>query len=197
MFFDAVYYDEDEPWLCDLEALESAVTLCRACPVRRECAVDIINQENGIARGGRYGVTAGMTPPQRWSVERRGVLRCACGHVRDPIDLVAGRLHCPKCDIDRSVPSIPVMGDRWAKRHTTIARKLVPWITQHVPIGEDMPTPTELSQQMDLSIHDILCVYEGFVADGTLSASTGKRPTYTRVGKLGAARSWAPAHMKR
>jgi hypothetical protein len=187
LFYGSVFPYEDEPWTADPAGLAAARAICSGCPVRRECAVAILEQEDGLAIEERYGLTAGLTPQQRWSLSRRNTMRCKCGYVRDPLDLLAGRLECPRCTIDLVVPGIPETGDRWAKRHTTLARKLIAWLIEHTERGDKIPNPTKMAPELGATLHDVIRVYEGLVADGTLMRE-GRR--YTRIGALGAADSW-------
>jgi hypothetical protein len=140
----------------------------------------------------RDGVFAGMTPGQRYSLERRGTTRCLCGHVRDPIELVDGILACEACGTTATVPAIPLQGDRWAKRHTTLARKLVGWLIEETLDDTKLPQPSAMVEILGSSIHDVIRVYEGLVADGTLRSRTdeGQHPTYYRNGALHASERW-------
>lgn len=193
VFYDNVFPDEGG---LDPIALVEAQEVCRACVVRRACGVSILEEEQGLPPDERQGVVAFMTPAQRESVIRRGTLRCKCGHVRDTMDLVEGRLHCPNCGIDRAVPGIPAVGDQWKRRHTTLARKVVAWLHDNTVTGDTVPRASHLAQAMSVRIHDMLRVYEALTADGTLIAGNGKHPRYVRSERAAAAaRDWQPAHL--
>lgn len=196
VFFDDVYGPGGEAEEIDQSAFATAIALCAACPVRRSCAVDVLEQEEGLSPTERFGVCAGMTPEQRYSLAERGTLRCGCGHLRDPLDLVDGHFKCPRCKIDRIVPGIPVDGDRWRKRHTTLARKVMSYMVEHVAVGQLMPPPTHLAKHMKCRVQDMIRVYEALTADGTLEAGRGRKPTYRRAAKIGViADTWQPMHM--
>ena len=102
---------------------------------------------------------------------------------------------CPTCHIDRLVPGIPVDGDRWRKRHTTLARKVIVWMVEHVTVGKLMPPPTHLAKGMNCRVQDMIRVYEALCADGTLEATSGRKPTYRRAYKVGAIADWTPEHL--
>lgn len=194
MFFGDVYGPEGDDF--DLEGYAAAFMVCLDCPVRRECAVDVLQYEEGLSAEDRYGIQAGLTPEQRFSLSERGTLRHSCGHVRDPINLADGLLKCPHCKIDRAVPAIPLTGDRWRKRHTTLARKVVAWMTQNVALEELMPPPTNLAVDMKVRVQDMVRVYEALCADGTLDPGKRKKPTYRRATKTGVTREWTPVHLR-
>jgi len=176
-----LFYPEDDE---DPEALAVARAICADCTVRRECGVDVLNEENLHSDDDRNGIAAFMTPRQRQSLERRGTLRCKCGHLRDPIDLVAGRLLCPRCG-NTEVPAIPDSGDRWAKRHTTLARKIMAWLAEHAGTGDEVPSPSKMAPILSATLHDTMHVYHGLHAEGTLRRD-GTR--YYRTARKGA--SW-------
>lgn len=194
-FFEDVYGpggEEDR----DEAALRVAIALCSGCDVRRSCAVDVLEAEEGLPPQDRFGVCAGMTPEQRYSLAERGSLRCGCGHLRDPLDLVVGHFVCPRCKIDRMVPGIHADGDRWRKRHTTLARKVMAWMVEHVEVGRLMPPPTHLAKAMKCRVQDMIRVYEALCADGTLEAGRGRKPTYRRAVKVGViTETWTPVHL--
>lgn len=175
-----LFYPEDGDQL----ALDSARAICVSCKVRKECAVDTLVDEATRAEDERYGVAAFMTPRQRQSLARRGTLRCACGHVRDPIDLVQGRLLCPRCT-NNEVPPIPDNGDRWAKRHTTLARKVMAWFAENVGSGDQVPPPSKMAPMLHATLHDTMHVYHGLHSEGTLRREKSR---YYRTARKGA--SW-------
>lgn len=194
IFFEDVYGPGCEEGR-DETALVLAQALCASCPVRRSCAVDVLEQEQGLPPQDRYGVCASMTPEQRYSLAERGTLRCGCGHLRDPLDLIEGHFKCPRCKIDRLVPGIALDGDRWRKRHTTLARKVMAYMVEHVDVGQLLPPPTHLAKAFKCRVQDMIRVYEALTADGTLEAGRGKKPTYRRAAKVGVAESWLPTHL--
>lgn len=196
IFFEDVYGPDAGNGQVDPTGYAFAFQVCTKCPVRRDCAVDTLLTEEGLSPDERFGMAAAMTPEQRFSLAQRGTLRHSCGHVRDPLDLVSGRLRCPKCGIDRDVPVIPLDGDRWRKRHSTLARKVVRWMVTNVEVEQLLPSPTSLAADMKVRVQDMVRVYEALCADGTLDGGKGRKPQYRRATKVGAAREWAPIHLR-
>lgn len=87
--------------------------ICDRCTARRECLAAEASYETGTPKAHRFGVYGGMTPQQRYTLERRGTeLRCPCGELRDPIDLRAGELCCARCTVRGEMAPIPDNGDR-------------------------------------------------------------------------------------
>lgn len=196
IFYEDVYGPECGNGEPDPEGLAFAVAICGSCPVRRECGVDVLETERGLSPDERFGIAAGLTPEQRYSLDARGTLRHSCGHVRDPLALAAGCLVCPACGIDRAVPPIPLDGDRWRKRHTTLARKVVAWMVPNVPLEGLLPPPTTLAVEMKCRVQDMVRVYEALSADGILDPGNGRRPKYRRATKTGVRKDWTPIHLR-
>lgn len=161
-----------------------AVSICEACPVRRPCAVYTIGHESEVLPEERFGIAAGMTPEQRTSLMRRKTLRCKCGEVRDPIQLRDGLVACTRCKTSEQTPPIPEQGDRWAKRHTTLARKIMVWMTEHSLVeGDELPSAAALARELGATQHDTIRVYHGLHAEGTLSR---QGTLYRRTARTGA-----------
>lgn len=196
----------------DAEALTAAREVCDACPVRRRCFAKAMAEERGVGAAFRFGVFAGTTPLQRWSIEHRGSQNCPlCGTVLDPNSLRAGEIVCPEeCAIDRTVPPIPDGGDRWTRRHTTLARKVIRWLVEEVVVGGAVPRPTNLAEQWGERRTDMTRVYEALVTDGTLGfTDSGYIRKAARVGAVRAPRllyaaappvtlgpAWEPPHTR-
>jgi WhiB family redox-sensing transcriptional regulator len=49
---------------------DAARTICRQCPVRAECLADALEQETGSGCGYRYGMFGGLTPNERYTLDR-------------------------------------------------------------------------------------------------------------------------------
>lgn len=193
VFFGDVWDDADEQHgpQHDPEALAAAREVCDRCPVRRQCFAEAMHEELGVGAMFRYGVFAGTTPLQRWSIEHRGCQACpVCGTGLDPNSLRAGEIVCPEeCAIERQVPVIPDAGDRWTRRHTTLARKVVRWLIEEVEVGGPVPRPTALAETWKDRRTDMTRVYEALVTDGTLGYDA---KGYTRRVTTVGAGPWEP-----
>lgn len=55
--------------------------ICDACPVKAECLADALAHERGVSASGRAGMWGGLTPEQRWKVDRQ-VTGCTSEPVR-------------------------------------------------------------------------------------------------------------------
>ena len=52
----------------DTIGTREAVTICQACPVRQACLDQAMREEE--TSGGRYGIRGGLTPMERWQLDR-------------------------------------------------------------------------------------------------------------------------------
>lgn len=200
VFFNHIWpIEDDKPGPADEEALEYARAFyCRACPARRKCLNYAMEYEIKDDAG-RYGLFGYLTPGQRASVKRRKCLTCPrCGTVRDPVLLEQGRYECPvKCgEPKRLVPPIPLEGDQWSKRHTTLARRTAAWIVDNVPVGGDIPSISVLADTLGARRTDLSRVYAALVADGTLDRrGASSRTRHTRRGQTATMLQWSPPFM--
>ena len=107
-----------------------------------------------------------------------------------------GEIACPNwCDIDRTMPPIDDRGDRWTRRHTTLARKVLRWLNDGgYRIGFVLPRPSTLADEWKDRRNDMIRVYEALVADGTL-AYDPRKAEYWYCGKSGAFMDWEPPHL--
>lgn len=204
MFFDAVWpigaVDKSGELVLDhgihpnTEALEACRKVCDACPSRRDCFAHAMEMEDGEGASYRFGVVAGTTPLQRWSIEHRKSAVCPlCGAALDPNSVRAGEITCVNwCDIDRTVPPLPDDGDRWTRRHTTLARKVVRWLVEEVGVGTTIPRPTALAEKWKERRTDMTRVYAALVADGTIEF---RDEAYFRRPAPRAWKTWEPAHL--
>ncbi|MGX1223180.1 WhiB family transcriptional regulator [Streptomyces ambofaciens] len=48
-----------------------AIAICNGCLVREECLTAVLAREDGMAKGHRLGIAAGLTGAQRWELARR------------------------------------------------------------------------------------------------------------------------------
>lgn len=51
-------------------AIRHAQEICAECPVRGQCLALAMKREEGLKLDGRYGVFGGLTPEQRYALER-------------------------------------------------------------------------------------------------------------------------------
>lgn len=184
---EAVCHDETELFF-DNDNWSPGRILCATCPVRVECGTQAMAEEQGVPVEYRAGLRAYMTPAQRESVERRGGL-----NGRDPMLLVLGD------DGGRRVPPVPDDGDKWPRHLTTLARKVVRWIVEHVEIGCDLPTSQEMCKSLGCNPTPLRRVLHALVQDGTLDFETnaaGAAVRYTRRATPRAVGSWLPPHLR-
>lgn len=168
------------------KALADARAMCMRCPARVVCAVTAIEEEWGSVLQDRYSVRGALTQHQRLSIERRGGLKE--GH--DPLKVVRG---------EYGNAPIPDIGDRWTRHHTTLARKVVAWLVDHVEVGGPLPSQEVLAETLDCSISALRRVMEVLVEDGTVAlAEPGPRTAtkYVRQGNPRVVSSWLPPHMR-
>ncbi|MFE5258278.1 WhiB family transcriptional regulator [Streptomyces coelicoflavus] len=62
-------YDPDL-WFSD-RTRGRAIAICDGCLVRKECLATVLAREDGVAKGQRLGIAAGLTGAQRWGLARR------------------------------------------------------------------------------------------------------------------------------
>lgn len=169
---------------------------CETCPVRRACLADVAEHEQGRETAVRAGLQAYLSPGQRESAEKRGILRCPnCDAIRDPVLLARGILRCPmRCgQKERVIPPLPHEGDQWTKRHTTLAQRITGWVIDNTDLGDELPTPTRMAELLGgVRRSDVLRVYAALTDDGTIERDD---QTYTRAGSTGTLRSWTPAFL--
>lgn len=176
VFFDNIWPDAAvrEPLP---EPLEIARDICRYCMVRPQCLATKLAEEVGSAVMFRYGLVALLTPEQRHWLEKHGPEE----PVADPIEL-----------------DIPDMGHDWQGRHTKLARNVLAWIVEHVPMGEPVPGPQQMHEDTGIRRHDLHRVFKAFVEDGTLRIEhvDGNTRRYWRTaGAHGAVADWFPQHL--
>ena len=196
-FFEAIWPDEGSPngTVFNAEALADARDVCGSCPVRAACYDSVMTYERGTQAMYRMGFVADMTPLQRWSAEHRNTVYCPeCGATLDPRAVRQGEVSCPNwCPIDRTMPPIPDSGDRWTRRHTTLARKVVRYLVENdVREGDALPRPRHLAAEWADRANDLCRVFEALEADGTLTFD-GK--TYRRGVIRGAWKDWEAQHL--
>lgn len=172
---------------------------CDVCPVRIECAERAMVEEGGADIANRYFVRGWLTPAQRISIQRRGGLKG-----RDPRDLATGldvALETTRSSIShrqeyevREVPPVPDEGDRWSKHHTTLARKLVRFLDEHIEKGRHIPAAHVIGLHLECNPAPLARVLEALVQDGTLDLDD--RGRYAWRGGHGVVGSWLPIHLR-
>jgi len=194
LFYERVWpKGEDHP--IDREGLEYARDVCAGCPVRRLCLELVMTQEKGLAAANRFGVAAGMTPAQRWSLEKRAAMSCeACGRTLDPNDLIHGRYSCV-CGQNRTVAPIPDDGDKWSRRHTTLARRAIAFLVDGSTPGVLLPSPTALADDWGIHKADMTRVYRELAEDSMIVRNeTDTAWVVTGAGTTG--KEWVPRHLR-
>lgn len=194
LYYEGVWPDgEDEP--LDAAALDACRSTCDECPVRRRCLDLVMTQERGYASQNRYGVAAGLTPAQRWSLEKRAALNCEkCGRTLDPTRLRAGNYDC-ECGARRTVAPIPDNGDRWSRRHTTLARRALAYLVADSDAGVTLPNPKPLSDEWGVHKGDMMRVYRELQADGLIERNETDTEWVVAVAAV-PAREWQPLHLR-
>jgi ribosomal protein L37AE/L43A len=183
LFYDAIWPEVDGEWVTepDEDALIRARQMCAACPNRGRCIETVMTDEKGRAAENRFGVAAGTTPAQRWTMEKRGTWRCErCDRPIDPLRVISGILYCETCrKHSRLVAGIPDAGDGWEPRHTTLAKRVLAYLVEHHPPGDRIDPPRLFADSWGVRAGDMTTVYDALIADGTIRV-TGA--FYTHVG---------------
>ncbi len=176
-------------------ALATARAVCDRCPVRRQCLELALETETGMAAVNRFGLTAGFTPAQRWTLEKRAAMRCEqCGIVLDPTKIREGNYDC-ECGAFRTVAPIPDRGDPWSRRHTTLARRVLAFLVDGVGSGTPLPHPTPLSDSWGVHKTDMLRVYRA-LAEDSLIARNESNNEWVRTGEGVRHAMWQPPHLR-
>jgi hypothetical protein len=195
LMYDAVWPGDLDGGPADPDALEHARSMCNVCPVRRRCIELVMEHERGIAAANRYGVAAGMTPEQRWTLEKRRAMRCElCNEVLDPMKVRHGVYDC-ECGHRRSVAPIPDKGDAWSRRHTTLARRVIAFMIDGTAEGMPCPAPTPLADSWGVHKNDMVRVYKELHNDGLLARNAGD-DGWVRTGAGVRRAEWRPLHLR-
>lgn len=185
--------EADNPGRPPTAVYDAARSICAVCPARLQCGADALEEEWGSRQEHRHGLRAYMTPAQRHAIERQGGL-----NGRDPMKVVLGN------GGRRPVPGLPDDGDNWSRHHTTLARKVLPWIIEHVEIGEELPTQAHICAQLGCNPSPLRRVMEALVQDGTLDmvgskagarGANGATVKYVRRRTPRRISSWTPNHI--
>lgn len=146
---------------------------CDSCSARIACLTASLGQEATAPMKHRYGLRAGLTPAQRYSVHKRGGANCpSCGSPFDPLMFRSGVLKCESCGLSRRVQAIPPEGDDWQDRHTLLAARVIDYFVDHHALTPaklaKLPTPHWLSKRLDVRKADVSRVYDSLVYDVTI-----------------------------
>lgn len=191
-FFDDVWpEDGDGGTAFDVTAFEDARAVCASCPVRLSCYEDAMTREAGSAQSRRFGMRAGVTPSQRYSIWRRDAISCeVCDETYDPLGLVAGDVVCACGTFEE--PPIPPAGDEWFPRHDGLLKRLVTYLLAETKPEERILPPYRMLVALGHRRKDDMpLVYERLIADGLIRRGPGRGEYYRCAGKLALA-SWIP-----
>lgn len=188
------WFFEGEWELSYTKGMARARVLCDDCPVSAACLDLAMEHEARSAETHRFGIFGGMTPHQRFSLERRGqeVACPVCSELRDPVLLRDGDLSCINCGYSGEMAPIPNRGDQWTPRHTTLAEEVIAWMVENVEPDGEVLSAAKLSRKMSVRVNDMRRVYEALIADHVMELVGTKllrRAT-------GATRGWIPPHLR-
>lgn len=172
IFFEDRWADKRIPFT---KGLEKARTFCDACPVRRECLAAEMEYEKGMLWTHRAGIYGGLTPAQRFSLEKRGTDYSEA----DPVELRR---------------SIPDRGDQWEERHTALARDIITWLVEHTPEGLEVPSAAKLSRILGSRVNDVRRVYQALQEDQIIVRTEGG--ALIRRAHAASARKYLPPHLR-
>jgi hypothetical protein len=193
MFFEDVFLEDDDGVVKEIDrpALARARAVCAACPVRDQCFTAAMEEEAGSAQARRFGVRAGTTPGQRYSIWRRDVQQCdRCGERYDPLGIVAGEVVC-SCGFFEE-PPIPDEGDVWYPRHDNLLRRLTDHLLEKTSPGDKIPGPTRMLEVLGHRRKDDMpLVYRRLEDDGLIERGDGRGEYFRRAGRQ-ALLSWRP-----
>lgn len=197
-FFDDPFpEDDDGNEELDADALAKARAICAGCPVRVECFLSAMDEEDGVADARRSGVRAGTTPSQRYSIWRRDCIRCLqCNDPYDPLGVIAGDIVC-SCGAFGE-PPIPDEGDTWYPRHDALLSKLLEYLLAHTSPGDRILPPYRMLEELGHRRKDDmpLC-YERLIDDGLIVRGSGRGEYYRAAGHAALAGWVAPARRHR
>lgn len=198
LFFDDIWPEDEEgnPLPLVQVALDRARTVCQSCPVRTDCYLEAMTEEDGAAAARRHGLRGGLTPEQRYSIWRRDSSRCErCGEAYDPLGLVAGEAVCGCGAFDE--PPIGDLGDTWYPRHDGLLQRLVDYLLEKTEPGDRILPPYRMLEELGHRRKDDMpLVYERLIDDGLIVRGEG-RGVYYRAAGRGALLRWVPPARRR
>lgn len=147
---------------------------CFKCPVRTNCFADVMQWEEPIQDGNRFGLVAGLTPQQRVAIQHRGIQQCECGTTFDPIQYIGGVLFCYACDREFPIRPVPDDGAAWHTKYSKVSDALITWITDNVAPGSQLPPTTKLAKALRTRRTDVVHILNALVADGSIKTAGNK-----------------------
>jgi Transcription factor WhiB len=194
LFYEGSLDDGQTPRLT-ADHLLVAAKYCDQCTQRTACLVSALGEEATAPMKHRFGLRAGLTPAQRYSVHKRGGANCpSCKMPFDPMSFRTGVLACKTCGFTRRVQAIPPEGDDWQDRHTLLAARVLDYfVTHHSKRGDKakLPSPHWLSKKFIVRKADVSRVYDALAYDMTIE-KVGV-VYYLRATKV-ELRLWVPPH---
>jgi hypothetical protein len=194
-FFEHIWDEDDEGNSLPVneDALAKAISICSGCPVRVECFLMAMDDEDGAADARRHGLRGGVTPSQRYSIWRRDCSRCIqCNEPYDPLGLVAGDIVC-SCG-SFTEPEIPAEGDTWYPRHDALLAKLIAYLLERTEPGDRILPPYRMLLELGHRRKDDLPLcYERLIDDGLITRGEGRGVYFRAAGRQALATWVAPA----
>jgi len=169
---------------------------CERCPVRRPCLALALESEGSAPPKHRFGIKAGLTPAQRYSVSRRRAALCPqCSAMLDPLSFRTGAHECDECGWTGRSQAVPETGDDWQPRHTPLAVRTLDYLLEnHSKRGETsrLPSPHWLAKEFGVRKGDIGRVYDALA----YTMAIEKRGTvYFLLATKDELRVWCPPHL--
>lgn len=174
-------------------ALAVARKMCDNCPVRQQCLVEELQIEGNTAPQFRFGLRGGLTPAQRSSLRRRPIDPTQV----DPVSIRTGNLVTMSGKSVGTGAPLPDQGDDWLPRHDLLAKRVVAYMVESVPLGSDMPSAAGLAKKLGARKGDVMRVYVALVEDGTVVPRDDRKfPVFVRKGRVGSVKRWYAPHLK-
>ena len=171
-----------------------AARFCDACSARVGCLDGALAQEGTVPMRHRFGLRAGLTPAQRYSVYKRDHATCPdCGATWDPIQHRTGILICNGCGTFIRVQAIPDAGDEWQDRHTLLAARLVEFLLEEsARFSFHLPSVPQLAKKFSVRKGDVGRVFAALEYDGTIERDGLHHNLMATTLEL---RHWKPPHL--
>lgn len=170
---------------------------CERCPVRRQCLELALESEGSAPPKHRFGIKAGLTPAQRYSINRRRAARCpVCGTTLDPLSFRTGAHECDECGWVGRSQAVPENGDDWQPRHTPLAVRTLDYLLEHHSLRSNatrkLPSPHWLAKEFGVRKADVGRVYDALA----YTMAIEKRGTvYHLLATKEELELWCPPHL--